>query len=253
MKMIDSHIHLDLYNEKEQKLLLSSDISYLISVSMDLPSSIKNMYLMKQDKRIKPAFGFHPEQTVLTKDEEKKLFAWMTKHVDDMVAVGEVGLPYYLRQQDECIHLEAYIDLLEKFIVFAKTYHKPIIVHAVYEDAPIVCDLLEKHNVNKAHFHWFKGSKDCMNRMIENGYFISITPDVCYEREIQKIVEMYPLELMMIETDGPWRFEGCFSNQMTTPHMMHQSVETIAKVKNVSVQTVYEMMYHNTIKFYSLS
>jgi TatD DNase family protein len=42
--------------------------------------------------------------------------------------------------------------------------------------------------------------------MKENGYFISVTPDVVYDEEIQLLVQRYPLEQMMIETDGPWPF-----------------------------------------------
>ncbi|WP_042351822.1 TatD family hydrolase [Bacillus massiliigorillae] len=253
MKIIDSHIHLDTYCAEEQKQILANeDFSYLITVSMHLQSAITNLQLAKKDQRVQAAFGFHPEQPLPSEKEIQQLLTWMDEHQDEMVAVGEVGLPYYLRQEQAAVDLEAYIALLERFILFAKETNKPIILHAVYEDAPIVCDLLENHNVTKAHFHWFKGSKETVKRMISNGYYISITPDICYEEEIQQLVQSYPLELMMVETDGPWPFEERFEGQMTSPSMIHESIKKIAHIKQVEIENVYEILYQNTIKFYEL-
>lgn len=253
MEIIDSHIHLDSYSEEEQKLILANqDFSYLISVSMHLQSSKNNLQLSRKDSRVKAAFGFHPEQELPTVNELQELLTWMEDHQQEMVAVGEVGLPYYLRQENVKLDLSAYIAFLERFIIFAKEQNKPIILHAVYDDAPIVCDLLEKHGVKKAHFHWFKGSEDTVKRMIGNRYYISITPDVCYEEEIQQLIHIYPLELMMVETDGPWPFEGAFEGMMTSPQMIHKSIKQIAHIKQMDVQRVYEVLYQNTMKFYEL-
>ena len=127
---------------------------------------------------------------------------------------------------------------------------KPIVLHAVYEDAEIACDLLEKHHVKKAHFHWFKGEEQVIARLMNNGYFISITPDVLYEQEIQHLVEMYPLELLFIETDGPWQFEGPFESKMTAPWMMIEAMKKIAEIKNVSLEKVSARIYENTKRFY---
>ena len=211
--MIDAHIHLDHYEEKEQNEILSSldenHVEALIAVSFDMESCLKNYELSLVDSRVKPAFGFHPEQEIPSQNALNELFSWMEQHVDEMVAVGEVGLPYYKKIESEIpLEYEPYMELLERFVEFAAKWDKPIVLHAVYEDAALACDLLEKHGVTSAHFHWFKGDKAVVERMIRNGYFISITPDVLYEDEIQELVRVYPLEQMMVETDGPWPFEG---------------------------------------------
>ena len=168
-----------------------------------------------------------------------------------MIAVGEVGLPYYLHKGNP-FPIEGYIQRLETFISFAKRVQKPIILHAVNEDAPLVCHLLEKHSIKKAHFHWFKGDQETVTRMIQNGYFISVTPDVCYEKEIHDLVSIYPLEKMMVETDGPWPFEGPFLGQITHPTMIHQSIRVISDIKKLPINDVYEQLYSNTKAFYEL-
>lgn len=253
--MIDAHIHFDQYNEEQQKMILKEmaqfNVTHLIAVSTHLASSKANLKIAQNDKRIQPAFGFHPEQELLGESEKAQLFEWIREHRDEMVAIGEVGLPYYLKQEKEVLY-QPYIDLLEKFIALAAEMDKPIILHAVYEDAHIVCDLLEKYNVTTAHFHWFKGDTQVVQRMIENGYFISITPDVLYEKEIQQLVKQYPLEQMMVETDGPWPFKGTFSGKMTHPIMIRASIEKIATIKQLAYEEVSTKLYENTQKFYRL-
>ncbi|MEH7399698.1 TatD family hydrolase [Gottfriedia acidiceleris] len=255
MKMIDAHIHLDSYVTSQREEILTNiqrhEIEALISVSMDLKSSKKNLELKNQNNSVYPAFGFHPEQQIPSDEEVDELIEWIKNHQDEMVAIGEVGLPYY-KNLEEQIDYVPYIQLLEKFISLAKELNKPIILHAVYEDAETVCNLLEKYFIKKAHFHWFKGDELTINRMMKNEYFISITPDVLYENEIQDLVKKYPLELMMIETDGPWPFEGPFENEWTHPKFMHQSVAKIAELKDIDLSSAYKTLYENTKRFYSI-
>ncbi|MED3687595.1 TatD family hydrolase [Peribacillus butanolivorans] len=256
MKIIDSHIHLDRYDERKQKQILTdmekAQVESLLTVSMNLTSSIKNYQLSIKDSRIKPAFGFHPEQSLPSEEEVNDLLSWMREHRHNMFAVGEVGLPYYLRQENPSIDTSEYIEILDRFLAFAKEFEKPVILHAVYDDAPVVCDLLEKNQITKAHFHWFKGDIQTVERMVKNGYHISITPDVCYEKEIQELVSVYPLKLMMLETDGPWPFEGVFKGEWTHPGMMHDSARQIASIKNLPIEIVYETLYQNTKDFYRI-
>lgn len=257
-RLIDAHIHFDKYDERNQLTIInsiqhpSSTIDGLIAVSMDYDSSIINLQLAEKHSFIHPAFGYHPEQSLPTADELDQLFTFLTTNYKKMIAVGEVGLPYYLRAKNPAIPLEPYVALLESFIKFAKKHEKPIILHAVYEDADIVCDLLEKHNMNSAHFHWFKGSKSTTERMIQNGYYISVTPDCLYEDEIKTLIKRYPIEQLMVETDGPWPFTGPFEHQLTHPDMMHESIKTIAFIKKMTVQDVYKVIYENTKIFYKL-
>lgn len=248
--LIDAHIHLDQYTDEEIPSLLE-EVKAVIAVSMQLASCERTLRLANSYQQVKAAFGFHPEQPLLSPNDEAALFDWIRSHQDDMVAIGEVGLPYYLRQE-QAIDERPYVALLERFVVLAKELDKPIVLHAVYEDAHIVCDLLEKHQLHEAHFHWFKGDEAIVKRMIECGYFISITPDCLYEEEIQQLIYDYPIDLMMVETDGPWPFEGPFTKKRTSPWMMHSTIEVIASIKGLSTQEVAKIITQNTKTFYRL-
>jgi TatD DNase family protein len=258
---IDAHIHLDMYEKLDVIEMLSNlpqmQVQGLIAVSRHLAScKATQKWSNRYPNLVHPAYGYHPEQDVPGKDERDQLFDWILQHSSEMVAIGEVGLPYYMRQEAEekglLFELEPYVELLDRFIALSASLNKPIVLHAVYEDADLVCDLLEQHRVKHAHFHWFKGSEQTVQRMISNGYYISITPDVFYEAEIQKLVSQYPIELMMAETDGPWAFEGPFEGVQTHPGMIIKVIKQIAKIKNLSEQQTASVLMRNTGQFYRL-
>ncbi|TFB13118.1 TatD family deoxyribonuclease [Filobacillus milosensis] len=253
---VDTHIHLDMYTEEEKSKLLHElepyKITNLISVSRNLESCRHNLEIAKQDSRVKVALGYHPEQKIPDVEEVSDILTEISHHKDQIVAVGEVGLPYYLRKEDSSLSLEPYLELLRVFLHKAKELELPVVLHAIYEDATIVCDLLESFSISEAHFHWFRGDEKTIERMINNGYMVSVTPDVVYEGEIQKLVKDYPLRQLMVETDGPWPFEGPFSGQMTHPKMMHESVCKIAEIKRCDIKDVYNNLYLNTKRFYNL-
>lgn len=260
--LVDTHIHLDTYSEDQQQMILEelpySGVRNMISVSMDLDSSLRNLKLSRQfSELVKPAFGFHPEQPIPPVEEIQSLFAFMEDHLDEMIAVGEVGLPYYSRLEAVSEGKEwnnhPYEALLEQFIVFAKKHDKPIILHAVYEDADMACDLLEKHEITSAHFHWFKGSPETIQRLAKAGYYISFTPDIIYESEIRQLARQYPITQVMTETDGPWPFEGPFEGQMTHPRMTAEVAAAWAELHNMDLMEARRILYDNAQRLYKLN
>src|SRR5690625_3075829 len=255
-QVIDSHIHIDQYGPHVRNKIIDElslyNVESLIAVSNNLSSAQHVQQLAHTHTVIKPAYGFHPEQPLPTEQEISGLIHFIDKFEDEMVAIGEVGLPYYKRQENPTLTIVPYIELLEEFMKQAKTYDKPIVLHAIYEDASIVCDLLEKHSIKQAHFHWFKGDNQTMERMISNGYHISITPDLFYKKRTRKLIKMYPIHLMMVETDGPWQFQGPLKNFQTHPKMLHKLISEIARIKQCSEKELYETIHQTTKKFYRL-
>lgn len=256
---IDTHIHLDLYEQEEQQLIVSEfvqyDVAQIITVSMHLDSCLRNQALYRAyPELVKPAYGFHPEQPVPSEDELVRLLGWIREHAHEAVAIGEVGLPYYQRTEVEAkgerFDLAPHIELLEQFVMLAAELDKPLALHAVYEDADIVLDLLEKHGIKRAHFHWFKGAAKTIERIVHNGYVISFTPDIVYDEEIQHVAEQVPLGHMLVETDGNWQHDGPYAGQMTHPRMVADVVKAIASLKYVPEEYAIGAILNTTRQFY---
>jgi TatD DNase family protein len=265
---IDSHVHVDLYDEQERDKLLenafSEGVAAVVAVSMHLQSAVLNREIAgRYPGKVYPAYGFHPEQPIPSEEELMRLFNWIRERYEagEQFAIGEVGLPYYTRTEAEEAketqdgHLfdeRPYLALLERFAALAAELDLPIILHAVYEDAVKACDILEKYNVRKAHFHWFKGSAEVVRRMAARGYMVSVTPDVAYEEEIRHLVMEYPLEQLMVETDGPWLFEGPYAGQPTRPAMAADAAKHIAEIKKLPADKAAEQLLANTRRFYGI-
>ncbi|SDN74266.1 TatD DNase family protein [Paenibacillus sp. yr247] len=261
IKAIDAHVHLDMYTESAAQTMLAElsecQIEALIAVSRHLAScKTTDRFRELAPQRVFAAYGFHPEQELPSEDQLNDLMSWIREHVSTMIAVGEIGLPYYMRLEAQAeghvFELAPYVALLESFLKLAADTAKPVVLHAVYEDADIVCDLLQKHGIKKAHFHWFKGSPSTVKRMVQAGYFISITPDVLYEEEIRTLVRSYPIRLLMVETDGPWPFVGPFEGQETHPRMIHAIIQQIALLHELSVEEAALTILNNTKQFYGI-
>src|SRR5690606_23798193 len=91
-----------------------------------------------------------------------------------------------------------------------------------------------------------------LERFIQNRYHISVTPEIIYKEKIQKLVQSYPLELLMVETDGPWPFEGPFAGKRTHPNMLESIIRMVAEIKNKSKAEVSERILENTKIFYGI-
>lgn len=238
-RIIDAHIHLDQFSDKELPEFYNSmkrvNCSHVVAVGSDLASSGRILDLSHKHDWVIPAAGFHPEQSIPSKEEVDKLCVWIVEHEADIAAIGEIGLPTYLLRERQDTNILPYIELLERLLNLAKKLDKPVALHAVHAEADIVCDLLEKADIENAHFHWFKGSKATMKRMMNRGYFISLPPEIVYRQKIRDIAKLYPLNLMMAETDGPWPFDGPFKGIPTHPEMIHAIIESIAEIGRAHV------------------
>lgn len=259
--MIDAHIHLDQYQPGERSVMLRQlhgcGIEAVIAVSMNMESCVQTAKLAsRMPDRVKPAYGYHPEQPLPSPEELASLISWIRQHADEMIAVGEIGLPYYtraeLKQSGQSLDEAAYVNLLEQFLELAHELDKPVVLHAVYEDALTACDLLEQHGISRAHFHWFKGPDEAVELMAKRGYYISFTPDLLYEPEIQALARRYPAELVMAETDGPWPFEGPFQGQTTHPRMILESSAFWGKLHGWTAEEARKRLTANTRRFYGI-
>lgn len=252
--MIDSHIHFDqLRTTVQTQLVQQRVISYFIAVSTDWESARRTLNLSKQHAQIIPAVGWHPEQPLPTLNECADFLQWSEQNIAHFQAIGEVGLPYYTRLENPLLPIETYMEWLEQWIILAKRYDLPLNLHIVHDDVPHALDLLEKHSIVKAHFHWFKGPTNATERLLQNGYYISITPDIMYEERTQHLVKRVPLDQMMIESDAPYPLEGPFTERDNDGTFLNLTVKKMSELLHIPKGVLKEKLTQTTKKLYSLT
>ena len=247
--MFDSHIHLDQYENIEQQIELwqRAGITGVVAVSTNLASSYKTLTLKQRFPTfVKAAIGFHPEQSLPSEQEFLEWERLVSKERKLLSAIGEVGLPYYTKVNS----LDPYIELLNEVIKMAKHGELPLALHAIHNQADIVFNMLKKHSIKKVHFHWLKASDETLDKIVKEGYLVSVTPEVCYRERDQLLAMKIPTDQLLLETDGPWPFNGPFEGNVTSPLLLKDIAHTIAKIKSIPIEQIVEISEKNTIKLY---
>lgn len=248
--LFDSHLHLDqLSDENIQQTLGHSKIIGMLAVSMNLASA-KKLLNLKQTypKKLYIATGFHPEQQLPSLEEQKELFQWIDEHHSLISAIGEVGLPHYSKRENPNLDYVPYIELLEQFILIAKKWDLPLNLHIVHNDVEIALELLQKHNIQFAHFHWFKTDEKSFQKFLSTQYFASLTPDILWNPKTQYVAQHLPLNRLMIETDSPWQHEGFESAGIS--EQLLAVLQKLAELKSLPLHSVQKQILLNTQQFY---
>ena len=87
-----------------------------------------------------------------------------------------------------------------------------------------------------------------LQRLLDNGYSISIGPSISTSKDLKKIARDMPLDRIMLETDSPWFGFG----KRNTPLAIRQVAEEIAKIKRCGFEEIWKAAGANAVKFFNL-
>ncbi|WP_158736157.1 TatD family hydrolase [Alteribacillus sp. YIM 98480] len=251
--MIDAHIHLEQYENIESSIekWKKAGIQKVVAVSNNLASSYKTLELKEKfSDFILAGVGFHPEKGLPKEADFQEWQRLVYQERDKIACIGEIGLPHYELEQLPT-SIEQHINFLNRCLHTAKDHMLPVALHAVHDKAEIVYQLLQQETPHlPAHFHWLKAQPEVVRQITASGYYISLTPEVCYRHRDQMLASMIPTEQVLIETDGPWPFEGPFKEKQTTPLFLSNIVSFLAKERNKNKQAIEKTIVHNTLKMY---
>ncbi len=260
VRLVDTHIHLASPKYTDLSGLISrAKSSGVVSVIATGTGPAVNEKILALRKRCKHfihcAIGLHPESpNYLSKDDVLTVIHNISKWRHGIVAIGEVGLPYYSIRDSQLFEreIEKASSSLKAFLVLAEKEKLPVILHAPHKSAEKALQLLRDNNIEKAVFHWHKSSLEITRQIVDDGFYISVTPEIVYEERDRRLVENVPLSNLLLETDGPWSYENEFSGKLTEPHFVKRVAEEIARLKGVSLFDVAEKTTNNAVKLFGL-
>ncbi|MBI3077598.1 MAG: TatD family hydrolase [Deltaproteobacteria bacterium] len=245
MTLWDTHCHLHApeYAGAHADLLARArehGIQGIVAVGCDPATNRATLVLARQyPVMIRPALGLHPEW-VHPPGAVPALAAQVRGHRPLVVAIGEVGLPWY-RLGDGPVTEEGRRlaeGVLRACLRLAERADLPALLHAPHGAASRALELLREQGIARAVFHWHKASPEVTQAIVGAGYFVSVTPELLYRERDRELVRSVPLTALLVETDGPWPFAQAFGAQRTEPWMVERVVEAIAAVKGVPLPEV---------------
>lgn len=257
--IVDSHAHLhdpaftDLRATVETSR--AAAVFGVIAVGCDPDTNLRTLAAAAAaPKTVWPAIGFHPEWDQLTDEDLDQVEAQVAEHYGSLVALGEVGLPWYSLENaaDAAERMLRGRARLERLVGVAARWDLPVILHAPHGAAVPALEALRRHAIERAVFHWHKAPDDVTRAIIDAGYFVSVTPDVVYRERDRALVENVPLSSLLVESDAPWPYRGEFEGLRSGPWLVGRVAEEVAKLKQLPVDDVMCELTANACRLFDL-
>ncbi len=247
-RIIDAHAHLcDASFDSDLAAVLArareAGISAIVAVGEDLAEARKNLELAAQHSMIRPAAGLYP--TVLSLEQAEEMQAFICSQRDKLVAIGEVGLDYWVVQEESNKGLQRQV--FRGFIALAKELNLPLNVHSRSAGRHAIALLLEC-GATKVQLHAFDGSAAAAQPAVDAGYFFSIPPSIVRSRQKQRLVRKLPLSCLLVETDSP--VLGPSPEGRNEPANAIVSIKAIADLKQISEAEVIAAVSQNARRLY---
>ncbi|MDD2752335.1 MAG: TatD family hydrolase [Candidatus Omnitrophica bacterium] len=257
---IDTHCHLD-FPEFDQdrdegiRRSKAQGIDFLVNIGSSLKSSAASLELAQKYDFVYASVGVHPhEADRFTAEDEKKLRAWAeSKRV---VAIGEIGLDYYLPAGQAGRNFskpENQKPLFLALIKMAKDLNLPLVIHTRQAESETL-QILKEMQPLSAVVHCFSGDAQFLKACLDLGFFISFTCNITYKKAegLRQIVKLAPLEKIFLETDAPYLSPEGLRGKRNEPLNVKYVAREIARVKGVSEEEVARATSDNAKKFFHL-
>jgi TatD DNase family protein len=258
--IIDSHCHLHDPAFEDLRATLARaaehDVWGVVAVGCDEHTNERTLEAANPNgTTVRPALGFHPDRPDLTDEELERVEAQVKDNHARLVALGEVGLPWYCLEgaPDAADLMTRGRRRLARLLGLAIRYDLPVILHAPHGAAVGALDALRSRGVERAVFHWHKAPAEVTRAIVDAGYLVSVTPEVVYRERDREMVEAVPLESLLVESDGPWPYQGEFTGVPSGPWLVSRVAEEVAKIKGLPVDEVAYQIAVNTCQVFDLA
>ena len=179
----------------------------------------------------------------------------MAQHQSRLVALGEVGLPWYcLEGRADAAWLSARGRWrFGRLLDLACRFDLAVSVHAPHGAAQGALEVLKARRVELAVFHWHKAPVAVTRAIVDAGYLVSVTPEVVYRERDRELVEAVPLESLLVESDGPWPYSGEFEGMASGPWLAARVAEEVAKIKQLPIEEAMYRLSANAVELFGLA
>ncbi len=224
-------------------------VESIIAVGANLETSKATLRLAHSYRGyVYPALGIHP--TEWTDDHLPTSLRYIEEHIDDCVAVGEIGLDYWHRDARKNSEIrEEQRRIYTEQLKISSEHGKPASVHGrgSWKDA---IELASEHAPDRVVFHWYSGPLDLLQDLIDQGYYISATPAAEYSRDHRAALKEAPVERILVETDSPVFMRNRGRN--SEPADLPITVKALAKLKDASEEEIALATTMNAERFFHI-
>ena len=249
----DTHAHYDsgAFNADRHELISSlpaKNVGLILDPGCDLLSSQAAIALAERYDFMYAAVGWHPEDMDKLTEEAYTELEKLAAH-PKCLAIGEIGLDYYWdasRKDEQKVLFRRQAELAIKL-------NKPVIIH----DREAHADSMEiafSYPSLRGVFHCFSGSTEMAAEVIKRGFYLGFDGPVTYKnaRKAIEVIEMCPLDRMVIETDSPYLTPVPNRGKRNDSSQLVHVVSKIAEIKGLAPETIEQLTFDNAKRLYGI-
>ncbi len=262
MELFDSHAH---YNDEKFAQdraevlheIYESGVTKLINAGYSLVSSKLALEIAKKHDWIYTISGISPNDIPDNENElekqinELKEFIISEKGSKKIVAIGEIGLDYYWNKENSGLQQKAF----KKQIQLANEQGLPIVIHTRDAVMDTISILKENELMKKGVFHCCPLNRELVKEALKLGFYISFAGPVTFKnsKNANEIIEMVPLEKILIETDSPYLSPEPNRGKRNDSRNVKFIAQKIAEVKKTSLDDIAMTTYKNACQIFKLT
>lgn len=259
MKLFDNHSHLndEKFDEDRDEIIqeiINTDTKNFITAGYSLEGSKKAVEISNKYDFMYATCGISPNDIPQNEEELWKMLDEIRNLIKNnnkkVVAVGEIGLDYYWNTENKDLQKQAFIKQIE----LANKLELPIVIHS--RDAFIdTIDIIKNHKVNKTGvFHCCQQNQELVKQALQLGYYISFAGPITFKnsKNAPAIIDMVPLDKMLIETDSPYLSPEPHRGQRNDCRNVKYVAQKIADLKGISLEEIAKQTYENAMKIFEI-
>ncbi len=219
----------------------------IIVPGLDLASSRYALQLAERYQAVYAAVGVYPGEVDGFTEDQIQEFLSLAVH-PKVVAIGEIGLDYYHRNDNK----EKQLKVLQFMLEIAQKSHLPVILHcraSLADLIQIIHKWQEGQPINQRNgiFHAFEGNSEQAPLLTSMGFFLGIGGPVTYKNAYSKheLLSKISLSQVVIETDGPFLPPQTYRGSRNEPSYIPLIAEKIAELQHSSIEKVAEITTGN--------
>lgn len=218
--LIDFHFHLDYYEDYRNKYkYINNKLIYTLCMT-NMPELYEaNTSIFKVTKYVKFALGFNP-QLAGSEKFNKSIF---NKYLASTKYIGEVGLDY---SREHISSKNKQKEIFEYICSVVADKNKIMSIHSRNAEEDVL-SILVKNKIKYAIFHWYTGSLSTLEKIIKEGYYVSVNSSMMKTKKGLEIIKSIPLDRILVESDGPFTKVG---NKVAEPENLHLTYNELSKI-----------------------
>lgn len=203
LQLIDTHCHLDAAELDGVRSVCveeahAAGVKHIVVPAVHADGFAATL-AMREQYGCHVAFGLHPIYTAQHLDEHLAVLErWLQQQ--QPVAVGEIGLDFYLPELDVPRQEALFLEQLR----LARRFDLPVILH-VRRSQDRVLKYLRMAGVERGIAHAFNGSEQQAEAFIRQGFKLGFGGAMTYRssQRIRRLAANLPLSALVLETDAP--------------------------------------------------